>query len=183
MEPSGPQWVKRFPGSVSLDDLIPDFASRLRAFLAALREARANVHIAATYRPPERAWLMHWCWLIANGKIDPAKVPAMKSVEIDWQHKTDAPNPAAACDAAAKMSRAYNIRYAPALVSRHTQRRAVDMSIAWQGALALCDASGKPQTIATGPRTGQNRQLIDIAKTFGVIKLPSDPPHWSDDGH
>ena len=28
-----------------------------------------------------------------------------------------------------------------------------------------------------------NPALIEAGKSFGVIKLVSDPPHWSDDGH
>src|SRR5262249_22043986 len=144
----------------------------------------ARVRIATTYRPPERAWLMHWCWLIANGKVDPAKVPAMQSVDIDWQHLAGkTPNIAAAHQAASQMATAYGIRYAPALVSRHTQRPAIDMSIGWDDAIPIRDANGGAHRIANGPRTGKNRILIEIAKTFGVHKLFSDPPHWSDDGH
>ncbi len=184
MEPSGLIWVQRFPGSVSLDDLLPDFARSVRAFLAALRKAGARVRIAATYRPPERAWLMHWCWLIAKGVVEPAKVPAMKGVDIDWQHRTsNAPNGDDALRAASQMAAAFGIRYAPALVSRHTQRRAIDMSIAWKDALTIRDAEGATCTISSLPRSGLNRSLIEIARTFGVRKLFGDPPHWSDDGH
>lgn len=184
MQPSGLIWVQRYPGSVSLDDLVPDFARSVRAFLAALREAGARVRIAATFRPPERAWLMHWCWLIANDQVAPSKVPAMSGVDIDWQHlATKAPDMVAAHRAASQMATAYGIRYAPALVSRHTQRRAIDMSVGWDNALAIRDASGATRQIASGPRTGQNKSLIAVARTFGVRKLFSDPPHWSDDGH
>jgi len=184
VQPSGLIWVQRYPGSVSLDDLLPDFARSVRAFLDALREAGARVRIAATFRPPERAWLMHWCWLIASDKVDPAKVPALNGVDIDWQHLAGkAPDAAAAHKAASQMATAYGIRYAPALVSRHTQRRAIDMSIGWEGALAIRGANGAAHQIATGPRTGQNGNLIAVAQSFGVRKLLNDPPHWSDDGH
>jgi hypothetical protein len=37
--------------------------------------------------------------------------------------------------------------------------------------------------IASGPRDGSNPELIKVGATFGVMKLVSDPPHWSDDGH
>jgi hypothetical protein len=28
-----------------------------------------------------------------------------------------------------------------------------------------------------------SRSTADLTRAFGVIKLASDPPHWSDDGH
>ncbi len=184
MEPSGLDWVQRFPGSVSLDDLMPEFRERARAFVRALKDAGASIRIAATYRPPERAWLMHWSWLIAKGKIDPSLVPQIEGVDIAWQHlKGKAPDLRASRAAARSMKDAYNIQYPPALVSRHTQRRAVDMTVGWKGALHICDASGKPQIITSGPRNGLNYALIEIGKSFGVMKLFKDPPHWSDDGH
>ena len=65
-EPSGPAWVARFPGSASPDDCIEPFRSSLKAFLAALAAAGAQVDIAATFRPSERAYLMHWSWKIAK---------------------------------------------------------------------------------------------------------------------
>jgi hypothetical protein len=77
----------------------------------------------------------------------------------------------------------YEIQFPAALVSRHTQRRAIDMTIGWQGTLKITDFDGVAHSIASSPRDGSNPELIAVGKTFGVIKLPSDPPHWSDDGH
>lgn len=183
MEPSGLVWVQRFPGSVSLDDLVPEFRDKVRAFLRALKDGGAKVRIAATYRPPERAWLMYWCWRIAKKKFDPAQVPHVKGIDIDWQHiARHAPDPNASRAAALAMQNAYNIQYPPALVSRHTQRRAIDMTIGWKSHLCIEDANGKTHTIVTRPYTGQNYKLIEVAKTYGVVKLFKDPPHWSDDG-
>ena len=56
-EASGPQWCARYPASTSLDDLLPDFADKVRAFLSQLTKAGATVTIADTYRPPQRAYL------------------------------------------------------------------------------------------------------------------------------
>ncbi len=183
MEPSGLAWVQRFPGSVSLDDLVPEFRDKANAFVRALRAGGAKVRITATYRPPERAWLMYWCARIAKKKFDPAKVPHVKGIAIDWQHLANgALDPTASRNAALQMQNAYNIQYPPALVSRHTQRRAIDMTIGWNDHLCIEDANGKTHLIVTRPHTGQNYKLIEVAKTFGVIKLFKDPPHWSDDG-
>jgi hypothetical protein len=140
-----------------------------------MQDGGAKVTISATYRPPERAYLMHWCWLIAREGADPAAVPPMPGVAIDWVAGANA--------GAQAMVQGYAIRFEPSLTSRHTERRAIDMSIAWQGALLLTDFNGQRRTIASAPRDGTNPDLAAIGKTFGVIKLATDPPHWSDDGH
>ena len=179
-EPSGPQWCPRFPTSASLDDLLPDFGDATRAFISAMKKGGASVSVAATYRPAERAYLMHWCCMIGGSGQDPAGVPPMAGVAIDW---TCGHNLAAAKTAAKAMMVKYEIQFPAALVSRHTQRRAVDMTIGWQGTLKITDFDGVAHSIASGPKNGSNPELIAVGKSFGVIKLPSDPPHWSDDGH
>jgi hypothetical protein len=180
MEFSGPEWCARFPCSKSLDDLMPDFAGRVRAFLSALSHAGARISIADTYRPPQRAYLMHWCCMVGASGQDPDAVPPMADVAIDWLHGGDV---AAARAAARAMMAGYRIRFPAALHSRHTQRRAIDMTIGWRGTLAVHDFDGELQRIASGPRSGGNPKLIEVGRSFGVIKLASDPPHWSDDGH
>ena len=179
-EVSGPQWCARFAPSTSLDDLVPDFGDRVRAFLSQLNRAGASVTIADTYRPVERAYLMHWCCMIGGSGQDPARAPAMKGVNIDWKHGGSIQK---AREAARGMMAGYQIKLPAALVSRHTQRRAIDMTISWTGTLKIRDFHGEMQSIATGPRNGANPKLIAVGAGFGVIKLPSDPPHWSDDGH
>ncbi len=174
-EPSGPQWCARFPGSASPNDLVPDFRDRVQAFLSVLKNAHADVRISATFRPPERAWLMHWCWRIANEGFDPATVPAMAGIAIAWNH-------AAAKSAAAAMTQTYALKVRPSLTSRHTERRAIDMTIGWQGMLNIRDFDGKLHAIAAPPRDGTNPELAAVGGSFGVLKLASDPPHWSDDG-
>lgn len=183
-KPSGPAWCARYPGSVSTSDLTKNFRDIVLAFLSQLKSAGAKVSIAATYRPPQRAYLMHWCCMIANSGQDPAKVPAMDGVEIAWLHKSGGkPNIAASRAAAAAMMRTYRITFPAALVSRHTQRRAIDMTVGWTGTLAIRDFDAKLHRIASAPKNGSNPELIKVGRTFGVIKLVSDPPHWSDDGH
>jgi len=179
-EPAGPQWCPRFPTSTSLDDLTPDFGDATKAFISAIKRGGGTVSVAATYRPPERAYLMHWCCMIGGSGQDPVAVPPMAGIGIDW---TCGHNLAAAKAAAKAMMAKYEIQYPAALVSRHTQRLAVDMTIAWQGTLKITDFNGVTHNIASTPRDGSNAELIAVGKTFGVIKLPSDPPHWSNDGH
>ncbi|HVO78594.1 MAG TPA: peptidoglycan-binding domain-containing protein [Candidatus Bathyarchaeia archaeon] len=182
---SGPDWVKQFPTTSSIGDLKEPFQTSVRNFLAALSAAGARVVVSDTYRPPQRVYLMHWAFAIANGSANPAKVPPMDGVDIQWVH-TDAvgnPDPAATTAAAAAMVKAYGIVFAPALASRHTERLAVDMTISWSGSLTVNNASGSPVTIIAPPTNGMNPGLHAVGATYGVIKLVSDPPHWSSDGH
>lgn len=181
-EPSGPAWCARFPTSVSTDDLVSPFREGVAAFIAALRDAGASVMVTATYRPPERAALMHWSFQIGRAHQDPEYVPPIPGVDIDWTHQGDL---GAAVAAAEAMIAAYGIVYAPALQSRHTQRLAIDMSISWQrGTISVRAANGVIMQCngLNTPRNGSNPSIISVGRSYNVIKLISDIPHWSSDG-
>ncbi|MTW31719.1 peptidoglycan-binding domain-containing protein [Pseudoduganella danionis] len=190
LELSGPQWVTRFPGSASLKELSAPFRDYASAFVEALRSAGAVVTISATFRPIERAYLMHWAWLIAKAEKDPRKVPAMGGVNIQWDHQSEDGEylHLPSVDAAKAMTRAYGIDglgIAPALTSRHTAGRAVDMSIRWNGPLTIQSAEGNTVHILREPRTGMNLELHRVGEAYGVIKYNrggDDKPHWSDTG-
>jgi hypothetical protein len=173
---SGLEWVSCFPTSTDVGDLVEPFRSNVRMFLAALDAAGCSVTIAATLRPKERAYLMHYSSAIISRKIKPEDVPPMDGVLIEWVH----PNRDASIAAAATMARGYGIVYPPALKSRHTDGRAIDMRIN--------DAIGKSVTAADGKlvkvTTHENDQsdLFQVGASYNVIKLISDVPHWSDDG-
>src|ERR1700743_2949893 len=85
-ELSGPQWCARYPSSKLTSHLLPDFRERVDAFLARLKNAGPGVQNGDTCRPPERAYLMHWCCMIADSGQDPSAVPAMAGVNIQWSH-------------------------------------------------------------------------------------------------
>src|SRR5471030_353984 len=173
-EPSGGAWVNRFPTSASLEDLLPAFSSSVRNFIQSIKNAGGNVRVSATYRPVERAYLMHYSWRIAREGMVPEDVPAKQGVNIDWTHKG---NHASAVAAAQDMVSGYQIVYKPVLTSRHTQKRAIDMTITNIIGKLLKDASGN-EVLIQSPSS-----LHSVGVTYGVYKLLSDPPHWSDDGH
>ncbi len=170
---SGAQWVSRFPGSASLDDLDPTFKAKVEKFIGAIKSAGGAVNIAATYRPRERAYLMHYSSKISRGEITADKVPAMDGVNIDWVHATDEESK----KAASNMTKGYGIVYPPALISRHTERAAIDMTITGVVDKKIKNASGADVEIK------KLSDLNAVGATYGVNKLVSDPPHWSDDGH
>lgn len=172
-ELSGPEWVDRFPTSRSIFDLKPPFQEKMAAFFNALTAAHANVKISATLRPPERAYLMHWSFKIAQQGQDPQTVPAMAGVNINWWHGDLHSSRAAA----QQMVNRYNIAFPPAINSKHSLGLAIDMTVTWSGVLHIKDKSGQMREISAP------KALHEVGKTYGVIKLVSDPPHWSVDGH
>ena len=182
---SGPEWVQQFPTSRSVDDLVEPFRSNVQSFLAALKAAGATVTIADTFRPPERLALMHYSFQVAKSLLAPSAVPAIANVDIDWQHTGDdgSLDLAASTHAAAQMVAGYGIVYAPAINSLHAFGKAIDMSISWSGDLTIANADTSTTVITSAPRSGQNPDLHKVGATYGVIKLVSDPPHWSLTGH
>ncbi len=190
-EPSGPAWITRFPTSTSVADCALPFRDDLTAFIEALRAAGASVVIAATVRPRQRAYLMHWCWAIVNTRADPRSVPPLDGVAIAWAHSDEqgAYDAAASLAAARAMVTAYGMQglsVAPALSSNHILGTAVDMAIAWNGNLTIARRDGTSVTIASLPRTGMNVDLKSVGASYGVLKFvggASDMPHWSIDGH
>lgn len=176
-ELSGPQWVIRYPSSVKVEHLTAPFQSGVTRFLAALDQAGASVRINATQRPAERAYLMHYSFQIAHG-LKPIEVPSSNEVAIEWVHQTSCQS----VEAARQMVSKYCIVYPPALNSRHTEGKAIDMSVSWRKTLAIVDANGRTIMIA-GPGSQNNRQLWRVGASYGVIKNQADLPHWSIDGH
>lgn len=179
LEASGSQWVARFPTSTSLADLTPTFSKAVTSFIAAIKAAGGSVTISATYRPPERAYLMHYAWAIAKNGVSPVGIEKKAGVDIDWAHldTSGKSDNKAAVAAAAAMVKGYGMAHIAVLVSRHTQKRAIDMTISGIVGKSVNDAAGKAVTI------NSLKDLNPVGKTYGAIKLVSDAPHWSDDGH
>ncbi len=170
---SGAHWVSRFPTSRSTADLMSPFGGKCDAFIAAIEAAGGSVAISATLRPKQRAHLMHWAWQVAKAGVDPAKVPAEAGVDIEWDHG----EAAASTQGAMAMVSGYGLAYKPSLTSRHIQGRAIDMTITGIIGKTMQGKDGSDVAIASA------KVLHAVGADYGVVKLVSDPPHWSDDGH
>ncbi len=184
-ELSGPVWVPRFPTSKSTSTLIDGFRQGCDAFIGALKDAGANVRISATLRPPERAYLMHWAFVINAHEVDPDDAPPMAGVDIEWVHRkaNGSQDIASGRAAAAAMVSGYGIVHRPSLTSLHSFGKAIDMTITWTGDLKIAQKNGSQKTISSLPRNGLNHELWKVGGGYGVIKLATDPPHWSSTGH
>jgi hypothetical protein len=183
-ELSGAGWVAKFPGSKAIGDLESGFQASFQKFDQALAEAGATRVINASYRPPERAYMMHWCYRIAKLGFDPKKVPAMDGVDINWDHGDTAQSRAAASAMVAAFGMS-KLKTKPALRSRHTQGKAIDMNVSWSGTLKIKRADGTEAAITSTPRDSTNVDLIAVAATYGVIHykaIEKDRIHWSTDG-
>jgi hypothetical protein len=197
MPVSGADWVAKFPTSKSLDDLEAGFKAKVQAFIDALHLAHASTTISATFRPRQRGYLMHFCWMIVKQNMNPASVPDFQPkpgedpIDIQWLHRkgdgsSDVP---ASRAAAAAMVAGYGIgdlEVAPALDGNHMHGKAIDMSASWAGNLSIKEKSGNARVITSTPRNSTNADLIHVAATYQVIhfiNVQKDKAHWSVDGH
>lgn len=185
LNPCGAVWWRknqtRYPNSRDINTLEPTFLRHVSAFISALRAGGASVVVSSTRRSPQRAYLMHYAWLVATGQIEPSRVPPRPGVIIDWDLGDDK----ASRKGAQEMVDLAGMAYVAALSSNHTRGTAIDMNISWKGSLTLKGpGSAPPWQITSTPRTGAgNTDLHAVAATvFAIRKLKSDPPHWSFNG-
>jgi hypothetical protein len=127
---------------------------------------------------------MHFAWRIFKKTINPTNVPAKAGVDIEWVHRKGdgSVDLGSSRQAATAMVERYGIAFQPSLISRHVTGQAIDMSIRWTGDLTLATKVGTATRITSTPRDGFNLKLRMVRKSYGVIKHPTDPPHWSTDG-
>ena len=87
---------------------------------------------------------MHFSFAIARNGVDPTTVPPLAGVDIQWVHPASpgVSSTQASKAAAEQMVPAYGIAFKPALGFRHTEGKAIDMSIAFNGNLVIIKADG-----------------------------------------
>jgi hypothetical protein len=180
---SGAAWwhanQANYPNSARIADLAAPFRQNVVRFTDALREAGARVDVSATLRNRIRAHLMHFSWKVAHGAIASSAVPDVQGCAILWDHGDLTQSKRAAQE----MVDLFGIVFEPSLTSLHIQGRALDMTIGWDGTMRLREANGAVRAVGTPRDGGTNTILHSIGAGYGVFKLLSDPPHWSDNGH
>ena len=184
---SGASWCAQYPTGTTIAELTDAaFQANVQAFrgamVAAATPANAlSISISATYRPPQRAHLMHYSYNVHKGTTSPADANAASAatgININWDHG----DPATSRAKAGEMVTTYGIAYAPALKSRHTEGKAIDWTITWSGSLMIARKGETTPLDCTGNGT-TSANLHAVGASYGVHKLTSDPPHWSTDGH
>jgi hypothetical protein len=159
--PAGVWWCSQFPGSDRIAALASPFRECVDAFVKDLRGRGCTVEITATLRPPERAWLMYWVWMIVRERFRLDDIPVHPGIPIVWT-----------LSGAIDMFLCYGLVHKPAEPpdpekpgsgSRHLYGLAVDMHVGnWMVA---------------------DEELVKLGASFGVHKLAGDAVHWSIDGH
>jgi hypothetical protein len=186
---SGIYWVTwadaHAQNSTSVEDLADPFKANAKAFIKALEDAGAKVEVSTTKRSDKRAYLFHWCWLIGLGKAKPSDATAMAGVDIEWDHGDDKKSKAGAKDMIDHFGLAVppNSNDAPALNSNHIAGKAIDIDITWTGTMKIKKKDGTEVSVEFMDDVNKNTALHGVGESYGLIKLTSDAPHWSVDGH
>lgn len=182
---SGSAWCAQYPTGTTIEELTDaTFKANVQAFRDAMVAAATaannlSISISATYRPVQRAHLMHYAFRVHNGTTTPAAANAASAaaeININWDHGDLATSKAKA----GEMVTTYDIAYAPALASRHTAGKAIDWTLTWVGSLMIAKKDETTKLDCTGG--GASANLHKVGASYGVHKLVSDPPHWSTDG-
>ena len=188
-EKSGTYWVTwanaHANNSSSIEDLESDFKDKAKAFIEALEDAGATVDVTATKRHENRAYLFHWCWMIALDKAKASDVPAKVGVDIQWDHGDETKSK----EGAQLMVTGFGLAVppastdAPALSSNHISGKAIDMDVTWTGKIKINKKDGTEVEVEFNSNVNANTTLHVIGASYGVKKLTSDTPHWSYNGH
>ena len=183
---SGSAWCAKFPTGTTIGELTDaTFQADVQAFHDAMKAAataanKLSISIAATFRPVNRAHLMHYAYEVYNGTTSPAdanKAAAAANIDINWDHGNLATSKAKA----GEMVTTYDIDYAPSLTSRHTEGKAIDWTISWSGSLMIAKKGETDKQDCTGGGVA-SAKLHEVGESYGVHKHPTDRPHWSTDG-
>jgi hypothetical protein len=170
--------------SKSIDDLANPFRDNVIAFKNALEDAGATIEVTTTRRSDKRAYLFHWSWLIGLGKIKAAEAESKAGVDIEWDHG----NADASRRGAKEMIDGFGLAVppestnAPALKSKHISGTAIDMEIKWKGTINAKNRDGIVVAIAFMQDVNENTLLHQVGASYGVKKLATDAPHWSNTG-
>jgi hypothetical protein len=128
--------------------------------------------------------LFHWCWQIGLGKCKPSDAPFFNGVDIQWEHG----DINSSINAAKEMIKGFGLatppqsNVAPALNSNHIQGKAIDMQIKWHSQIKVKKKDEKILKISYNVNPDTNEDLIEIGKSYNVIKHRTDMPHWSYNG-
>ncbi len=205
--PLGPRWSARYENpadqAARLQALrrhgAPGFADRIDELLGQLRAQGAEAVLASTVRHRERGYLMYGAFILSRAsgadQVD-ARVAKLErlnrawglDIPIAWRHPQGWRETVRRAEA---MADAYNVVYA--------SRSGARSSLHYQGRAADFVALGLPRRVTLRAPDGDARRTFDLSapaaardlnltpsmvdwveRHFGLRKLRSDYPHWTD---
>ena len=195
---SGSKWVtwanSNATNSNKMSDLSASFKPKAEAFIKALKDAGASVTVRSTLRSRKRAYLFHWSWRVSLGKDAKGNVAASQETEADkdveagvdikWDHGDETKSKAGAQQMVDGFALAVppKSKIAPSKTSKHITGTAIDMDITWSGKLKVKKKDGTEVEIDFMEDVNKNTKLHEVGESYGVKKLATDAPHWSDTG-
>jgi hypothetical protein len=181
-----------YPNSKDLNKLAPSFQPKVQAFKEALEHAGATVAIVSTRRSAERAYLMHWSWMIVHGDnqpghpaipVDASSVPPYSGpgpgIDIRWDYG----DASLSKQAAQQMIDYLDVKSYAAANSDHIRGLAIDMDISWDKPIMIKSKGVDEKILIAAEPNAKNARdnnlLIRVATTYGVYRLRSDSAgHW-----
>jgi hypothetical protein len=170
----------------SVDDLDPLFKLKVRAFLKALQDAGATVTIGTTRRSDKRAYLFHWSWRIAvgNAKASAATAKAGRRHPLgSWQRGgQQARRPG---DGRRLRPRRPAEEHQSAVARQPPHPRQGDRhdDPCGSGTLKVKKHGGGIVDVSVHGERQPELEAARVGASYGVLKLKTDAPHWSLDGH
>lgn len=206
-DPLGPRWTARYRNPGDEESMLEalaaaggtDFARRIRTLLEQFRTQGADAWVFSTVRSRERGYLIYGAFILsrANGEetvqqrtetLDELNREWDLDVPIRWRHPDGW---RATVDAAEAMANAYDVVYATrggARYSSHYGAGAADfaaMDLPREVTLTAPDGEIRRTFDLSDPEHPRDLNLAPgmiewVEEHFGMKKLRSDYPHWSD---
>ncbi|MFW5969504.1 MAG: hypothetical protein ACOCP9_02595 [Halofilum sp. (in: g-proteobacteria)] len=206
-DPLGPRWTARYrnPGDeeAMLETLADaggaDFADRIRDLLEQFREQGADAWVFSTVRSRERGYLIYGAFILSRADREATVRQRVETLDrlsrewdldipIQWRHPDGW---RATVDAAEAMANAYDVVYATrngARYSSHYGSGAADfaaMNLPREVTLTAPDGETSRTFDLSDPDHPRDLNLAPemiewVEEHFGMKKLRSDYPHWTD---
>ncbi len=206
-DPLGPRWTARYRNPADEESMLEalaaaggaDFADRIRNLLEQFRAQGAEAWVFSTVRSRERGYLIYGAFILSRADREETVNQRIGTlVELNREWGLDIPirwrHPdgwRATVDAAEAMANAYNVVYATRAGARYSSH--------YGAGAADFAAMGLPREVTLTAPGGETRRIFDLSdpdhprdlnlapamiewveEHFGMEKLRSDYPHWSD---
>ena len=206
-DPLGPRWTARYRNPsdeeamlAALDDAGgTDFARRIRVLLEQFRAQGADAWVFSTVRSRERGYLIYGAFILSRADREATVRQRIETLDrlnrewdldipIQWRHPDGW---RATVDAADAMANAYDVVYATRSGARYSSHYGADaadfaaMNLPREVTLTAPDGQTSRTFNLSDPDHARDLNLAPamiewVEEQFGMKKLRSDYPHWTD---